>query len=163
MTMPASAAGTPGGRPSLRVLVPVDGSPGSDCAVRYVVELARRSRPVEVLVLNVEPSLTYIETLVSPAQMLADYWSDSAGKQAARSACALLDAAGVSYSLHLVRGDPREAIGAFARQFECDLIVMGTRGMGGAANLVLGSVAAGVIQCADRPITLVKQAAQRMT
>jgi nucleotide-binding universal stress UspA family protein len=62
----------------------------------------------------------------------------------------------VVHAVHLERGELPEAIEAIARRIGCDLIVMGTRGMGAAGNLVLGSVATGVIRCADRPVTLVK-------
>ena len=59
-------------------------------------------------------------------------------------------------NLHLVIGDPATAIVKLARRLNCDLIVMGTRGMGKVAGLVLGSVATKVVHLADAPVTLVK-------
>lgn len=156
MTTRAAPVGTPGGGALLRVLVPVDGSAGSNRAVAYVIDLARCVRAVEVHIANVQPPLTYIETLVSPAQMLADYWGNTAGREAVRSACSLLESAGVAHAVHLEHGELAETIETIARRHECDLIVMGTRGMGAVSNLVIGSVASGVIHCADRPVTLVK-------
>lgn len=156
MTAHAAPAGTSGERPCLRVLVPVDRSASSNRAVAYVIDLARRAPGVEVHVANVQPSLTYIETLVSPAQMLADYWGNAAGREAVRPACSLLESADVPHAVHLEHGELAETIEAIARRHECDLIVMGTRGMGAVGNLVLGSVATGVIHFADRPVTLVK-------
>lgn len=156
MTAHAAPAGTSGERRCLRVLLPVDRSASSNRAVAYVIDLARRALGVEVHVANVQPPLTYIETLVSPAQMLADYWGNAAGREAVRPACSLLESAGVPHAVHLEHGELAETIEAIARRHECDLIVMGTRGMGAVGNLVLGSVATGVIQFADRPVTLVK-------
>ena len=103
-----------------------------------------------------QPSLTYIELLVSRTQNLIEHWSQRAGNDAARSACALLDAAGVANTLHVEHGEPGEIIGAFAQQRNCDLIVMGTRGMGVIGNLTLGSIATKVIHAVAMPVTLVK-------
>ena len=51
---------------------------------------------------------------------------------------------------------PGETIVAFAEDVGADEIVMGTRGLGGLAGLLLGSVATEVISLAKVPVTLVK-------
>jgi nucleotide-binding universal stress UspA family protein len=48
------------------------------------------------------------------------------------------------------------AIAALAWELGCDLIVMGTHGMGSIAGLALGSVASKVIHLAGVPVTVVK-------
>jgi nucleotide-binding universal stress UspA family protein len=45
---------------------------------------------------------------------------------------------------------------AFAKQKNCDQIVMGTRGLGKVAVFLLGSVAMKVLQLAEIPATSVK-------
>jgi len=42
------------------------------------------------------------------------------------------------------------------RDTECDAIIMGTRGMGSLANLVIGSVTTKVIHLVEVPVTLIK-------
>ena len=44
----------------------------------------------------------------------------------------------------------------FVKDIGCDQVVMGTRGMGSVANLVLGSGANKVLQMVDVPVLLVK-------
>lgn len=140
----------------LRLLVAVDGSANADRAVRHLIELAKSLPPVEVLVLNVQPAVTYVELMLASTPRVIEHWSQRAGHDAAQSAGALLDAAGLAYTLHVEQGDPGEVIAAFAQQQNCDLIVMGTRGMGLIRTLVIGSVATKVIHAADMPVTLVK-------
>lgn len=155
-TAHAPPAGTSRERPCLRVLVPVDGSAGASRAVAHAIDLVRFAGAVEVHIANMQPALTYVETLVAAPQVLAEYWSNVAGQEAVRPARSLLESAGVVPVVHLERGELPDAIEAIARRIGCDLIVMGTRGMGAVGNLLLGSVAAGVVRCADRPVTLVK-------
>lgn len=140
----------------LRLLVPVDGSANSDRAVTYVIELVKRLKSAEVLALNVQPSVSYVELMLGPMPSAVTREIERTGRNAARSACALLDAAGVAYTLHVEQGEPAETIGAFAKRQKCDLIVMGTRGMGLIKTLAVGSVATKVIHVVDVPVTLVK-------
>ena len=51
---------------------------------------------------------------------------------------------------------PATAIVQASQKLNCGLIVLGTRGMGTVAGLVLGSVASKVVHLADTPVTMVK-------
>ena len=66
-----------------------------------------------------------------------------------------LDDAGVPYVFDFQFGDPAETIAREATTHGCSHIVMGTRGLGSAAALVLGSVAYKTIHAASVPLTLV--------
>lgn len=79
-----------------------------------------------------------------------------AGEKAMRPALTLLERAGVPFKSYSRTGAPADVILKFARERHCGAIVMGTRGMGALAGLVLGSVAMKVIQLAPIPVTLVK-------
>jgi nucleotide-binding universal stress UspA family protein len=65
-------------------------------------------------------------------------------------------AAGLACVTHVRIGAPAEVIAAYAAEKGCDAIVMGTRGMGAVAGLVMGSVAQKVVHLASVPVTLVK-------
>jgi len=140
----------------LKILLPVDGSENSDRAVRHLIGMAGHCGAMDIRVMNVQPPFLYIEVLLEPRQEVLDAWAHKAGKDAARSACALLDAAGVPYALELTEGEIAESLVRYAEREQCDMIVMGTRGMGTIANLVLGSVATKIIHLAKIPVTLVK-------
>jgi nucleotide-binding universal stress UspA family protein len=55
----------------------------------------------------------------------------------------------------LVRGDARDAILQLAAAEHVDLLVVGSRGRGGAAQLLLGSVASYVVRHASCPVMVV--------
>jgi nucleotide-binding universal stress UspA family protein len=65
-------------------------------------------------------------------------------------------AAGVPYTTQIEAGDAATTIARRADALQCEGIVMGTRGMGAIANLLLGSVAVKVVHLANLPVTLVK-------
>ena len=140
----------------LKILLPVDGSENSDRAARHLIGMAGHCGAMDIRVMNVQPPFLYIEVLLKPRQEVLDAWAHTAGKDAARSACVLLDAAGIPYTLELAEGEVAETLVRCAEREQCDMIVMGTRGMGTVANLVLGSVATKVIHLAHIPVTLVK-------
>ena len=56
----------------------------------------------------------------------------------------------------LVRGDPATEIAALARNYPCDVIVMGTHGRSGLGRLLMGSVAEDVVRNAPCPVVTVK-------
>ena len=81
---------------------------------------------------------------------------DREGKAALSKARKLLDAAGIKYSAHVLVGPVAESIIRQARLTRCDLIMIGTRGMSAAANLLLGSCAIRVVNVSPIPVLLVK-------
>ena len=81
---------------------------------------------------------------------------DREGKAALSKARKLLDAAGIKYSAHVLVGPVAETIVKEARLARCDLIMIGTRGMSAAANLLLGSTATKAINLSPIPVLLVK-------
>ena len=61
------------------------------------------------------------------------------------------------YQHHVVVGDlAAETIAHFAREHEIDQVLMCTHGRSAVADLVLGSVARGLLQHTDLPVTLVR-------
>lgn len=140
----------------LKLLVPVDGSAGSDRAVDYTVRLAGRGEQVEAHLLHVQRPIMAgeISSLVSKAMI--DAMRREQSDEILRGARERLDRAGLPCVVHIDRGDTAQTIARVAREAGCEGIVMGTRGMGAIGNLVLGSVATKVIHLASVPVTLVK-------
>lgn len=140
----------------LKLLVPVDGSENSLRLVEYLIKwLGRLAEPVDLHLINVQPSLHGDVGMFLSSEQIRDYHHDE-GIKALREARDILDAAGVLYTFHISVGDPAELIVQFAHDQQCDQIVMGTRGLGSLARLLLGSVASRVIQLADVPVMLIK-------
>ncbi len=140
-----------------KILLAVDGSECSDRAVQHVIALAKSmSSPPEVAVVTVQPALKSGDVRMFISRETIETYQREEGDKALESARTALDAARVAYSPHILIGQIAPSIAEFARQHECDSIVMGTRGLGGVSGLILGSVASQVIHLAAVPITLIK-------
>jgi nucleotide-binding universal stress UspA family protein len=76
-------------------------------------------------------------------------------------AAALAADAGVTVSTELLTGDPVDEIVAHADSMDADLIVVGSRGHGAVASVLLGSVSQGVLHEARRPVLVVRPRRRR--
>ncbi len=136
-----------------RILFAADGSEHARRALDITRELARRSNAT-VIVVHTYPGVS--EVLGSPNydRLLAE---QLAAAEAVMSAAAgPLEAAGLTVKRELLEGPPADAILRVAEVRECDLIVMGARGLGSLGSLLLGSVSQHVIQHARCPVLVVR-------
>jgi nucleotide-binding universal stress UspA family protein len=140
----------------LKLLVPVDGSENSTRLIDYLIQwLKRLAETADIHLLNVQPSLHGEIGMFLSREQIRDYHHDE-GIKALGVARERLDAAEVDYTFHIGVGDPAEVIVQYARDHQCDQIVMGTRGLGKFSILLLGSVASKVIQLSEIPVMLIK-------
>lgn len=140
----------------LRMLVAVDGSEGSRHAAAHVARLARGAGITEVHLLNVqEPPIHYgMVGAYVPDEVMRKLQTE-AGERALRPAEKLLARVKLPFRRHLRIGPIARTIAQSAEELGCDSIVMGTRGMTAAANLVLGSIPTKVLHLTRIPVTLV--------
>ena len=151
-----AAAGAPGR--VQRVLLAVDGSEGAKHAVEQVVKLQRELRDgveLAVRLVNVQRPVSGDVARFVPGQTLDGYHRDN-GEKALAPARALLDAAGIAYTEQFGVGDPGPTIARIAAAERCDMIVMGSRGLGVANAALLGSVARDTTEQATVPVLIVK-------
>jgi YjbE family integral membrane protein len=141
-----------------RVLLAVDGSEHAANAVRHVLAMRaslRDPRALDVHLINVQrPVSGDVATFVTSAA-LDDYHRERS-EQAMAPARALLAAAGVTAHEHRRIGQPGPAIAEVAQAEDCDLVVMGTRGLGSYTGALLGSVAQSTVESSAVPVVLVK-------
>lgn len=142
----------------LKLLVSVDGSESAVRAVEHMItKLAWFKDGVEIHLLNVQHPMPYGNRVTSVlGQDKVNQYHHDEGIAALQPARAKLDAAGIKYAFHIGVGEAAETIVHYAREKGCDQIVMGTRGLGSTAGLLLGSVATKVIHLAEVPVLLVK-------
>ena len=115
----------------------------------------REPQTLDVHLLNVQrPVSGDVATFVA-GETLDDYYREHSEKALA-PARALLAAAGMAFHEHRRVGKPGPTIAEFARAKGCDLIVMGTRGLGTHTGALLGSVAHGTAEQGGVPVLLVK-------
>ena len=137
-----------------RVLLPVDGSEGSHRAVAHLIDSLSRLQPLEVRLLNVQTPIPLLERWGLTRRDIFRQQQQE-GDKALRTARSRLDRAGIQYEYSVAVGPVAETIVRHAKRWQCDSILIGTRGLGLTASLVLGSVAIKVIHLAKIPVTLV--------
>jgi nucleotide-binding universal stress UspA family protein len=125
--------------------------------LKYLVSASRAYPDLRVHVLNVQPKVELYGEFLS-GEMLNRLEASTLQYGAAINARALeiLAAANVQRAAHEVIGEVIGEIGKAVQDFDCDTVVMGTRGMSNFANLMLGSVASRVVHEVSVPVLLVK-------
>lgn len=139
-----------------KILVPIDGSECAVRALRQAIRLGDDGTQLELHLLNVQPPLVsgHARMFLSREQ-LHGYYEDQS-KEAMASALAVVGESGVPYVSAMQVGPAAVTIAEYASNEGCDNIVMGTRGLGSVAGMLLGSVATKVIHLAKVPVMLVK-------
>ncbi|MDQ6614339.1 MAG: universal stress protein [Actinomycetota bacterium] len=128
-----------------RIVVGVDGSDGSVRALRFALDEGRlRDWEVEVLHAWCYPTMVYSPFTPTPDIDEADL--EAAGAEVLDRAIAEAEASGARVTRRLVMGGSAPALLDAAAS--ADLLVVGTRGHGGFAGLLLGSTSQ---HCAHHP------------
>jgi nucleotide-binding universal stress UspA family protein len=140
----------------MKILLPVDGSDVSLAAVRFAVRLARTGLRVNAVLANVQEPASLYEMLVAHDAEVIDRISAEAGAHALQAAEALLKQAGISYEMEIAKGDPAHTLIDILERFDCEMVIMGARGLGTLRSALLGSVAHELLHAAGVPVTIVK-------
>jgi len=136
------------------ILVPTDGSEGSQAATSQVLELAKvLGAGVNFLFVLETPGFAYLGA--DNPYYANDLYNDlqALGHDTLDQAMLLAQQAGIAAEKKLIEDHPVTSILKEAERN--DLIVMGTHGRGGLEKLIMGSVAQGVIQRSHRPVLVV--------
>jgi nucleotide-binding universal stress UspA family protein len=147
--------------PFQRIVVPTDFSPDSERAVRVASELSRTyAAPLSIV--HIYDPVAYPlpdgYVMYTSAQ-LSSMWEEFERRLAQAKADAL-EAGAVQPETRLLQGLTAAEIVRFARDGGYDLIEMGTHGRTGLSRVLLGSVAARVVQTAACPVLTVKRTAR---
>ncbi|HZP90358.1 MAG TPA: universal stress protein, partial [Actinomycetota bacterium] len=127
--------------PYRHVLIATDGSATADRASRKGFALAKR--------LGAAATLVFVGHPKTGEMILAD-------------TLATMGDEGVPTQTVVADGDPAQAIMEAARQRECDLIVVGNRGLAGARGAILGSVPRDVAEYAECDVLIARTIAQSL-
>jgi nucleotide-binding universal stress UspA family protein len=137
-----------------KILLAVDGSENALRAARTAAELTRRMGAKELRVIAVfDPIPTYLgdpnmQIAITARRGEAEKVLEAAVKEVGEVPCEV--------HTGILEGNPAEAIIGVANTRSSDLIVMGSRGLGGLAGLLLGSTSQKVAAHAPCPVLIVR-------
>lgn len=137
-----------------KILLAVDGSDHALHATRKAAELARAIKPEELrIVVAYDPIPLY---LGEPNLQIAI--TNRKGEAEAILAAAIKEVGKVPCEIHteIIEGDNASAIIEVATTRGSDLIVMGSRGLGRLAGLLIGSISQKVVAHAPCPVLIVR-------
>ncbi len=135
------------------ILIPVDGSDHSKRAVEYALKMAN---PMDAQLLLIHCHKPFPVTLGEPYfQKAIDKIMENSNRLIAPF-ITLIEASGLPFSHRIMEGSPGATICDIARIQECEMIIMGSRGISDLKGLFLGSVAHRVLQTAPCPVLVVK-------
>lgn len=142
----------------MKILVAVDGSKFSLHAVKYAAKLVAglQSGPHSITLICVhdDTGLNHAKSFVGKAAV-ADYLREVCEKEL-KPARKLLEATGIRHDMVERTGHVAKEILDCAGKGKFDLVVLGSKGRGAIADLLIGSVAQRVLAAARQPVLLVK-------
>ncbi|WP_374401351.1 universal stress protein [Niveibacterium sp.] len=141
----------------MKILLATDGSAASLAAVDALLRAVKffAAPPAIVLVTVHNPVPMTFATRHVETSALDRYYSDE-GRIAMAPAASRLRAAGLSFEEQVLIGHPAETIVAFAVDRGCDWIWLGARGHSVLEKVLIGSVAARVVQLAHCPVMVAR-------
>ena len=141
----------------MKILVATDGSKTSLNAVKYAAKLSTNTRSndkITLISVHDDTAFRHASQFVGKDQV-ESYLRELSEKEL-KSARKVLDTAEIKHDVAIVIGHISEEIVKFAADGKYDMIVMGSKGRSGFADLIMGSVAQRVLATAKQPVLLVK-------
>jgi nucleotide-binding universal stress UspA family protein len=138
-----------------KIVVPTDFSAPAEQALNYAIELAKKTK-ASITLLHINqvamvdasmPAETY-QFLVKEIEEMTKEGMDKLAKK-------LLIPSGIAYTTETRYGFVSEEICEIAKKDEADLIIMGTTGASGAAEILIGSNAASVVAKSAVPVLVI--------
>jgi len=147
-----------------KILVAVDGSKPSNDALDYAIDIAEKYGSAEVQLVHVIQNISSI--VYTGGAGLEPIWIGSLSDDLEKSGKLILKDAKKKIkekktkikkiSTKLLHGNPADEIVKLAKDEKFDLIVIGSRGLSGVKELILGSVSSKVVNHATVPVLVVK-------
>ena len=139
----------------LKILMATDGSTDSLRAARFLPHLCAAEELGVTVIYVKDPYLfsVWTEGVITDADM---HQSETVATEALSRTAGVLRQAGIEVQERAEWGEPVQIITDIALKEGFDLIVMGSRGLGGLAGMLMGSVSDRVMHRAHCPVLVVR-------
>jgi len=138
-----------------KIVVGVDGSPHAAAALKWAIRMAKGMGSQITAVYAVYVPLYFPEPYGVPVQF-DEQWRAEMKAEFEDKWCKPLKTADVRYHTVMADGRPATVIDQVADREGADVIIVGRRGRGGVAELVLGSVSHELALHSKRPLLLIE-------
>jgi nucleotide-binding universal stress UspA family protein len=146
----------------MKMLVCTDGSEHSKKAVKKAAKIAANYEEIEVVIIyvnNVEIIPMhggYGESVPLEMQVQYEKEKEKQGQQMLQDAVHIFRENNIEPATILRKGNPSDEIIKLASEENFDLVVVGSRGLGGLKKIILGSVSNAVAQEAESDVLIIK-------
>lgn len=139
----------------MKLLFATDGSAGAETALDLLLALPL-PETARLTVLSVPVHQYGVGADLSGMSAEIHGLESTHASEVADQARARLAADGREVTVRTDEGPPAQTIGAVADEIGADLVIVGSRGLGGMLGLLLGSTARAIVRYTDRPVLVVK-------
>jgi nucleotide-binding universal stress UspA family protein len=141
-----------------KILIATDGSDSALEALEFGLELAEEQGATPFVV-HVAPAVEVLPyaNFAAPAPRVP-HELDEQDRAPLREAAEVAARRGIDVKTELLLGNPADEIVAFGDTIDADLILVGSRGHGAIASMLLGSVSRAVLHESRRPVLVVRDA-----
>lgn len=137
----------------MNILLLADGSEYTKRAARYLADhVSQLATPPVVMLLNVHAAIPY----GGVSKKAVEEYQEEECRKALSVAEKELDKSGIKYQSAWKVGEVADVVADFVRDSDIHLIVMGSRGQGALAGLVMGSTGTKVIAATKVPVLIVR-------
>jgi nucleotide-binding universal stress UspA family protein len=137
-----------------RIAIGVDGSESSAAAIKWAIRLAKGMGSQVIAVYALDIPIYFPEPEELPFVLDQD-WRAGMKSEFEDRWCKALKVAGIRYRAVMEDGRAATVIAAVAEREDADVIVVGRRGRGGVAELLLGSTSHELVLHSTRPVLVV--------
>ncbi len=142
-----------------KILCPTDYSKTSDKAVRYAIELGRKTG-AHVRFLHIMQPENIAEKTAYSYGVVPRQEKDDVVTEEFRQLLMHEKKQGLSAEVLIVRGNPYDVIIDQTSAWGADMLIMGSHGRTGLNRILMGSVAEAVFHAVNIPVLLVKQSSK---
>ena len=137
-----------------RIAIGVDGSDSSAAAIKWAIRLAKATGSQAIAVYAIDIPVYFPEPEDLPF-VLDDNWRAGMKSEFEDKWCKPLKVAGIRYRAVMEDGRAASVIADVAERENADIIVVGRRGRGGVAELLLGSTSHELVLHSKQPVLVV--------